>query len=140
MSLKIKALKRAAGALLFGAALLLGTSAVAKAQGHSQSHERRDLKDHQRQERYVYGNNGSTRNHQSQERGQLKYEQRAERSGYYNNSHNGGYYGNGQYNNGHSNGGYYNNGHSNGNGGYYAPHYDSRNPVRRALHHASGGH
>lgn len=60
-------------------------------------------------------------------------------SGYYGN--NSGYYGNDPYyNNGHSHGGYYGNNRSYGNNGYYRPHRDSRNPIRRAIHHALGGH
>lgn len=81
-----------------------------------------------------------------------------------------GSYNNGYYNGGYNNGGYYNGGYSNGgynNGGYsgnnrgnygYDPYYnsrrsndsyygnngyyhrDSRNPIRRGIHHALGGH
>lgn len=141
-------LKRTAAMFFLVAASLLAMSATSFAQGHSQRHERRDLKDHQRQERYYYGNDHATRDHQRAERDQLKHEQRAERSGgYYNN---GGYYGNGHsndgyynnggyYSNGHSNGGYYNGGH--GNSGYYTRrrHYDSGSFGNR-LHHAFGGH
>jgi hypothetical protein len=145
--------KRTAAMFALATASLLVMTATSFAQGHSQGHERRDLKDHQRQERY-YDNGYATRNHQSAERGQLKHEQRAEQNGgYYNN---GGYYGNGHsnngyYNNSHSNGGYYNGGYPNnsyynngyGNGGYYnngrRPHYDSRSFGNR-LHHAFGGH
>ncbi len=111
-------IKRAAAMFVLATASLLVMTATSFAQGHSQGHERRDLKDHQRAER-----------------NQFKYEQRAERNGYYNN---GGYYGNG-----HSNSGYYNNGHNNGyynNGGYYTRrgHYDSGSFGNR-LRHAFGG-
>ena len=156
---------------LFAAALLVGAGTTVNAQGHSQKHEKRDLKEHQRQERRYYGNDHQVRDHQRPERDRLKYEQRAEHNGYsvghgqYNNN---GYYGNGSYNNngyyrrnntgyydpyynnGRSNSvyygydPYYNNGRSNGryygNSQYNRPHRDSRNPIRRAIHHARGGH
>jgi hypothetical protein len=153
--------KRTAAMVALAAASLLVMTATSFAQGHSQSHERRDLKDHQRQERYYNGNSYATRDHQRAERDQLKHEQRAERrGGYYNNGYynNGGYYGNSHSNNGYYNDGYYNNGHGNGsynNGGYYngsyygghgnssyytrRPHYDSGSFGNR-LHHAFGGH
>lgn len=162
------ALKRITFMFMFGAATLLGVSATSYAQGHDQRHERRDLKDHQRQERYNNGGNYSTRDHQQTERRDLKHEQRDERSGgYYNNGgyknggynnggynnggyNNGGYYGNG---NGHANNGYdpyYNNAPRNNrypNGGYYGnggynrrrPHYDSGS-FKNKVHHALGGH
>lgn len=185
MNFKSKMLKRGAFGLVFGAAMLVGAGATANAQGHSQNHERRDLKDHQRQERRYNGNDHQTRDHQRLERDQLKYEQRLEHNGsavqhgqnnngYYNGSYNNGHYNNGgysnpgyygnnsgyygndpYYNNGHSNNGYYrsdpyynsrrsnsgyygNRGH--GNSRYNRPHRDSRNPVRRAIHHARGRH
>ncbi len=147
--------KRTAAMFLLATASLLVMTATSFAQGHSQGHERRDLKDHQRQERY-YDNGYATRDHQRAGRDQLKHEQRDERRrGYYNNGgynnsgyNNSGYYNNGGYNNGgHNNGGYYNgNGHANNgyynNGGYYngrRPHYDSGS-FRNRLHHAFGGH
>jgi hypothetical protein len=156
----LKWLKRTAAMVALATASLMVLTATSFAQGHSQSHERRDLKDHQRQERYYDGNSYATRDHQAAERDQLKYEQRAERrGGYYNNGYyNGGYYSNGHSNNGYYNDGYYNNGHGNGgynNGGYYnggyngghgngsyytrRPHYDSGSFGNR-LHHAFGGH
>jgi len=145
--------KRTAAMLALAPASLLVMSATSFAQGHSQGHERRDLKDHQRQERYYNGNGHGTRDHQRAERDQLRHEQRDERrGGYYNN---GGYYGNGHsnngyYNNGHSNGGYYNGGYSNNgyyngghsNGSYYnngRRHYD-RGRFRNRLRHSSSGH
>ena len=163
MNFKNKMLHRTAFALVFGSAMLVGTSATANAQGDSRHHERDDLKDHQRQERRYNGNDHQTRDHQRLERDQLKYEQRLEHNGYpvthgqynngsYNNGHNNGGYNNSGYygNNGRSNNGYYgydpyyNNRRSNsgyyGNNGYYRPHRDSRNPIRRAIHHALGGH
>jgi hypothetical protein len=179
MNFKSKMLKRGAFGLIFGA-MVVGAGAAANAQGDSQKHERRDLKDHQRQERRYNGNDHQTRDHQRLERDQLKYEQRLEHNGaavqhgqnnngyynggynngHYNNSgynnrgnygNNSGYYGNDPYyNNGHSNNGsyrndpYYNNRRSNGsyygNGRYNRPHRDSRNPIRRAIHHARGRH
>jgi hypothetical protein len=129
-------LKRAATMFALATASLLVLTATSFAQRHSQGHERRDLKDHQRQERYYYGNDHATRDHQRAERDQLKHEQRDERRG----SYNGGYYNNGgYYGSGHSNNGYYNNGH--GSGRYYTrrPHYDSGSFGNR-LHHAFGGH
>jgi len=158
-------LKRMAFMFMFGVITLLGMSMTSYAQGHDQRHERRDLKDHQRQERYNNGGGYATRGHQREERRDLKHEQRDERSGgYYNNDgySNGGYYGNG---NGHANsGGYYSNGNGRANNGYdpyynNAPrnnrypsggnygnsgynrrrHYDSGS-FRNRVHHARGGH
>ena len=40
-----------------------------------QKMEKRSLKEHQRQERFYYGNNPSLRTHQRQERNELKYHQ-----------------------------------------------------------------
>ena len=159
---------------LFAAVILIGSGTTANAQGHSKKHEKRDLKEHQRQERRYYGNNHQLRDHQRLERDRLKYEQRAEHNGYYvdHGQYDNGYYGNRSYNNGYyrNNSGYYdpyyNNRRSNsgyygydpyyynrrsnsgyyGNNGYYRnnrysrPHRDSRNPIRRAIHHARGGH
>ena len=149
-------LKRIAAMFVLATASLLIMSATSFAQGHDQGHERRDLKDHQRQERYYDGNDHATRDHQRAERDQLKHEQRDERrggydngyfnnGGYYNNGHsnNGGYYDNSHSNGGYNNGGYYNDGYNggHGNGGYYTrrPHYDSGSFGNR-LHHAFGGH
>lgn len=149
--------RRTATMFVLATASLLVMSTTSFAQGHSQGHERRDLKDHQRQERYYEGNGHATRDHQRAERDQLRHEQRDERRGGYYNS--GGYYGNGHSNNGRSNGGYYNDGYSNndhGNGSYYNDgyynngrsngsyytrrrHYDSGSFGNR-LHHAFGGH
>lgn len=110
--------KRVAAMFVLAMASLLVMTATSFAQGHSQGHERRDLKDHQRQERY-YNNGGY-------------YDDSHSNSGYYNNGHsNGGYPNNGSYNGGHNNGGYYNNGRR--------PHYDSGSFGNR-LHHAFGGH
>lgn len=164
MRLGICGLRRGAFALVFGAALVAGAGATANAQG-SRHQERDALKGHQRQERTYAGNSHATRDHQRAERDRLRYEQRLEHNGYpaahgqYNNggyygnspyNNNGGYYGGGApYNNGHAhrnngyygnNSGYYGNGGYNGNNGYYRPHRDSRNPVRRGIHHALGGH
>jgi hypothetical protein len=165
--------KSVAFAVVFGASMLIGASATVNAQSHEKQ-EKRDLKQHQRQERAYYGNNHQTKDHQRMERDRLKYEQRAEHNGnavghgQYNNNgygngtyNNDGYYRNNQgydpyYSNGRSNNGYYgndpyyNNGRSNsgyyGNDGSYGNrqnnqrHRDSRNPIRRAIHHARGGH
>lgn len=131
-----KALKRGAVALAFGAVMVAGAGVTANAQGHGRGHERRDLQRHQRQERSYYGNSHATRDHQSAERyGNAAGHGR--NGGYYNG---GSYGGSVPYNNGHANGGYYGNGRSYGNNGYSRPHRDSRNPVRRAIHHARGGH
>ena len=158
---KNKIFKRLVFAFTFAVAMLLGVTSTANAQGRHQKHERRDLKSHQRMERDYYGNSGQIRSHQRLERDQLKYEQRLERNGYgvrhgqhnnrgyYNNGYyNGGYYGNnsGYYNTRrHSNSGYYSNQNYYGNNGYYSNrgnyyHRDSRNPIRRIIHHARGGH
>lgn len=113
--------------------------------------ERDQLKNEQHAERNGYGqyNNGGYYG------GNTTYNNgHAPSNGGYNN---GGYYGNNApYNNshGHSNsgsygnapyygngGGYYGNAPYYGNnGGYNRPHRDSRNPIRRAVHHARGGH
>ncbi len=88
MKLKGYSLKSVLGALAIGAALLLGGSEMAYAQG-------RNLRQHQRLERYYYGNSHALRDHQ-----------RRERFGYYNR----GYYGpynRGYYNYGPFNRGYY---------------------------------
>jgi hypothetical protein len=55
MNFKGYSLKSALGAVAIGAAILLGGSEVAFAQDHHQRHERQDLRDHQRRERYYYG-------------------------------------------------------------------------------------
>lgn len=112
--------------------------------------ERDQLKNEQHAERNGYGqyNNGGYYG------GNTTYNRgHAPSNGGYNN---GGYYGTAPYNNnhGHSNSGNYGNapyyGNRGGNygnapyygnnGGYSRPHRDSRNPIRRAIHHARGGH
>lgn len=167
MRLGIDGLRRGAFALVFGAALVAGAGATANAQGGR--HQEKDaLKGHQRQERAYAGNSHATRDHQRAERDRLRYEQRLEHNGYpvahgqynnggnygntpYNNGqahtssgyygNNGGYYGSGPYYGaGRPNGGYYGNGRYYGNNRYSRPHRDSRNPVRRGVHHALGGH
>lgn len=138
-----KAVRRSAVALGLGVFLLLGTGATANAQSHSQSHERRNLAQHEWRERAYYGNSHAVRDHQYQERYQQRHQQ-VERYnggygqyGYNGQSHSGasyyddGYYGNNRY----YNGGNY----SNSYGGYYG-HRDSRNRVKRFFHHAFGGH
>jgi hypothetical protein len=120
MKLKVYQLKRTLGALAFGAALLLGMSVMASAQGHHQRHEWRDLRDHQRRERYYYGDSRALREHQRRERLRLRLHQRAERRGYYN----GGYFNNGRYNNGYFNTRRYNNGR------YFDRYYGNRNDWR----------
>ena len=122
--------------------------------GQIRSHqrlERDQLKYEQRLERNGYG----VRHGQYNNRGYNN-------NGYYNNGYyNGGYYGNNSgyygsdpyYNNSqrhsnnryYSNRGYYGNNIYNGNNGYYGNrgnyyHRDSRNPIRRIIHHALGGH
>lgn len=86
MKFKGYSLKHALGALAFGAALLLGTSDMAYAQGHHQ----RDLREHQRQERYYYDDSHALRDRQRRER-RGYYNDRY----YYNSPYNRGYYGNG---------------------------------------------
>src|SRR5262245_8039284 len=61
MNFKGYTLKGALGALAIGAALLLGGSEMAYAQDHHQRHERQDLREHQRAERYYYGDSGGLR-------------------------------------------------------------------------------
>ena len=79
MNFKRYSLKSALGALAIGAAILIGGSEMAYAQDHHQRHERQDLNDHQRRERYYYGNSRALREHQRRERYQLDRHQRFER-------------------------------------------------------------
>ena len=46
---------------------------------HHQQHERQDVKEHQREEKYQYGTSWELRQHQKEERHQLKHHQRDER-------------------------------------------------------------
>jgi hypothetical protein len=46
---------------------------------HHQRHEKRDLKDHQREERYRYGDGWALRRHQKEERHELRHHQNDER-------------------------------------------------------------
>ena len=150
MKFSSKAFKRSVVALGFGVFVLLGTGATANAQSHHQSNERRDLAQHQWQERAYYGNSHAVRDHQYQERYRERRHEQIERysngygrygyGGYANNGT--GYYGSrGYYNNNgyYGNNGYYNGGNYSNYGGYYG-HRDSRNPVKRFFHHALGGH
>jgi hypothetical protein len=91
MKFKGYSLKLALGALALGVAFLLGGSETAYAQG-------RGLRQHQRLERYYYGNSRTLRDHQ-----------RRERFGYYNNRRFYGPYNRGYYNYGRFNRGYYGN-------------------------------
>jgi hypothetical protein len=79
MKFKVYSLKGALGALTIGAALLLGGSEIAYAQGHHQRHERQELSEHQSRERYLYGNSRALREHQRRERYELNRHQRFER-------------------------------------------------------------
>ncbi len=93
-------------ALLWIAPLALLSGNSAKAQWaspyayqdeHAHHHdEKHAIKDHQREERYLYGNSWELRRHQQEERHQLKHHQRDERRyGYsdgYRRSDEGGYY------------------------------------------------
>jgi len=83
MNFKGYSLKSVLGALAIGAAILLGGSEMAYAQDHHQQHERRDLRDHQRRERYYYGDSRALREHQRRERYQLERHQRFERRRYF---------------------------------------------------------
>ncbi|MCI0387328.1 MAG: hypothetical protein MOB07_00955 [Acidobacteria bacterium] len=130
MNFKVYQLRRTLGSLTLGAALLLGMSVMASAQGHHQRHERRDLREHQRSERYYYGDSRALREHQRRERHRLEHHQRAERRGYYND----GYYNNDRYNNGRFNDGYYNNGRYN-NGRYNGGDYGNRDSWRYNRRH-----
>ena len=65
---------------------------------HHQHNEKHAIKDHQRQERYLYGNSWELRRHQQEERHQLKHHQRDERrygevDGYGRSNRDDGYYG-----------------------------------------------
>jgi hypothetical protein len=79
MNFKGYSLKSALGAIAIGAAILLGGSEVAFAQDYHQRHERQDLRDHQRRERYYYGDSRVLREHQRRERYGLERHQRFER-------------------------------------------------------------
>ncbi len=128
MKTRISNLKYVLSFGVLGIAIFFGSNISANAKNHSQRAERRDL-----------------RNHQRQENRQFRREERYERNGYYGNN---GYFNNGYYNNNgyYGNNGYYNNGRYNnrggyyGNGRYYTPHRDSRNSFKRGLHHLFGGH
>ncbi len=95
MKFKSYSLKRALGALAFGAALLFGASEMTYAQGYNRGY----LRDHQRQERYYYGDSRALRDHQRRERrgyynDRYDYDRPYNR-GYYNRPYNRGYFGNG---------------------------------------------
>ena len=91
MKFKGYSLKGVLGALAIGAALLLGGSEMACAQDHHQWHERQDLREHQRRERYLYGNGRALREHQRRERFELERHQRFERRRYFDGGFNRGY-------------------------------------------------
>ncbi len=91
MNFKGYSLKSALGAIAIGAALLLGGSEMAYAQDHHQWHERQDLRDHQRRERYYYDDSRALREHQRRERYQLERHQRFEDRRYYDGRFNRGY-------------------------------------------------
>ena len=91
MNFKGYSLKSALGALAIGAALLLGAGKMAYAQDHHQWHERQDLRDHQRRERYYYGDSRALREHQRRERYELDRHQRFEDRRYYDGRFNRGY-------------------------------------------------
>lgn|GEM_PF-2804141 len=84
MNIKLNHLKRLSGAIVFGAALLIGMNGMTYAQDHHQRHEQRELREHQRRERYYYGNSRELREHQRRERYRLENHERNERRGYYN--------------------------------------------------------
>src|SRR5262245_27937576 len=78
MNFKGYSLKSALGALAIGATLLLGGSEMAYAQDHHQWHERQDLRDDQRRERYYDGDSRALREDQRRERYELDRHQRFE--------------------------------------------------------------
>lgn len=114
MKFELGTLKRYAGALVFGVALLVGASATANAQHggyQNNGHARRDVR-HERRD----------------DRRELNHHQRDNRNYGYNNS--GGYYNQGGgYNN---NGGYYNQRGGYNNNGYYG---SQRNNHHNRRHH-----
>jgi hypothetical protein len=79
MNFKRYSLKSALGALAIGAAILLGGSEMAFAQDHHRQHERQDLREHQRRERYLNGDSRALREHQQRERFELERHQSFER-------------------------------------------------------------
>jgi len=79
MNFKGYSLKSALGALTIGAAILLGGSEMAFAQDYHRQHERQDLREHQRRERYLNGDSRALREHQQRERFELERHQRFER-------------------------------------------------------------
>jgi hypothetical protein len=79
MTFKGYSLKGVLGALAIGAAIMLGGNEKAYAQDHHQRYERQDLRQHQRLERYNYGNSRALRGHQRREHYQLERHQRFER-------------------------------------------------------------
>jgi type II secretory pathway component PulJ len=83
MKFKGYSLKSALGALAIGAAILLGGSEMAYAQDYHQRHEREELREHQLQERYHYGDSRALREHQRRERFELDSHQRFERRRYF---------------------------------------------------------
>jgi hypothetical protein len=82
MNFKGYSLKGALGALAIGAALLLGGNKMAYAQDHHQWRERQELREHQRRERYLYGDSRALREHQWRERNRLEHHQYNERRYY----------------------------------------------------------
>lgn len=126
---------KAGGSLAFVAAMVLSFTIAANAQGRHR-HAWRDMRSYQNQ------------------RHEFRHEQQRDLRRYsgdyyynygYRQSNNGypyGYYANNRY----YNRGYYNPYYNQGYysrayyGGYYAPHRDSRNGFKRAIHHLLGGH
>ncbi len=121
MKLRTSNLKYVLSVGILGMALFFTSSMKANAQNHNPRAERHDLRDHQRQERH-----------------QLKDQHRYQNNGYYGNNgyNNNGYYGKHGY---YTNDPYYNR-NNYGNPRYYTPHFDSRNGIKRGLHHLFGGH
>jgi len=73
-------------AFTVGAVLMGFAAPQASAQMHDQQAEKRAFKQHERQEREMYGKR-AVRAHQKQERREFQMEERAERSGSYNNGY-----------------------------------------------------
>ena len=133
MQFNLRSLLKAGGSVAFLASIMLSLTIAANAQGHGR-HEWRDMRGYQNQQgRDFRHERRDLRRYNNGYYDAYRYRQ-------YNNTYPYDYYGNNSYNNNRGyydpyyNGGYY------GNRGYYGPHIDSRNGLKRTIHHLLGGH